>query len=131
MPTTNSLFVRNCGFLSWKRIYFQGCHWSIQFTNYIPALSLEKTMYGYPKREKKSGLRTKNKSFLSGYSDLVFGIKGYPFYSSQLRMHFVVVRFTWDVILKWVNNPFVGWITVWMVCTVQNISSSRFMFVQV
>ena len=31
-------------------------------------LSLEKTMYGYPKREKKSGLRTKIKSFHSGYS---------------------------------------------------------------
>jgi len=29
----------------------------------------EKTMYGYPKREKKSGLRTKIKSFHSGYSD--------------------------------------------------------------
>ena len=49
--------------------FFQGCHWSIQFTNYIPALSLEKIMYGYPKREKKSGLRTKIKSFHSGYSD--------------------------------------------------------------
>jgi len=68
-PTRNSLFVRYCGFLSWGRIYFQGCHWSIQFTNYIPALSLEKTMYGYPKREKKSGLRTKIKSFHSGYLD--------------------------------------------------------------
>ena len=78
-PTTNSLFVRNCGFLSWDRIYFQGCHWSIHFKNYIPALSLEKIMYGYPRREKKSGLRTKIKSFHSGYSDLVVGIKGYPF----------------------------------------------------
>ena len=37
------------------RICFQGSHWSIQFTNYIPALALEKIMYGYPKREKKSG----------------------------------------------------------------------------
>ena len=41
---------KNCGFLSWDGIYFQGCHWSIQFTNYIPAFSLEKIMYGYPKR---------------------------------------------------------------------------------
>ena len=41
------------------RIYFQGCHWSIQFSNYIPALSSEKTMNGYPKREKKCGLRIK------------------------------------------------------------------------
>jgi len=49
--------------------FFQGCHWSIQFTNYIPALSLEKAMYGYPKREKKSGLKTKIKSFHNGYSD--------------------------------------------------------------
>ena len=32
-------------------------------------LSLGKTMNGYPKREKKSGLRTKIKSFHSGYSD--------------------------------------------------------------
>ena len=46
--------VSNCGFLSWNRIYFPGCHCLIQFTNYIPALSLEKTMYGYLKREKKS-----------------------------------------------------------------------------
>ena len=37
---------------------------------YIPALSLEKTMYGYPKREKKSGLRAKIKSFHSGYPGL-------------------------------------------------------------
>ena len=29
------------------------------FIFYIPALSLEKTMYGYPESEKKSGLRTK------------------------------------------------------------------------
>ena len=36
-------------------------------------------MYGYPKREKKSGLRTKIKSFYSRYSDEVVGIKGYPF----------------------------------------------------
>jgi len=43
------------------------------------ALSLEKIMYGYPKREKKSGLRTKIKSFHSGYSDQVVGIIGYPF----------------------------------------------------
>ena len=57
------------------RIYFQGCHWSIQFTNYIPALSSEKTMNGYPKREKKCGLRIK----------YIVGIKGYPFQSSQLR----------------------------------------------
>ena len=42
-------------------------------------LSLEKIMYGYPKREKKSRLRTKIKSFHSGYSDQVVGIKGYPF----------------------------------------------------
>ena len=74
-PKTNSLLLRNCGFLSWDRIYFQGCNWSIQFTIYIfiyiyiPALSLEKTMYGYLKREKKSGLRTKIKSFHCGYSD--------------------------------------------------------------
>jgi len=51
--------------------------------NYIPALSLEKTMYGYwiskVEREKKSGLRTKIKNFFSGYSDLAVGIKGYPF----------------------------------------------------
>ena len=25
------MYVRNCGFLSWDRIYFQDCHWSIQF----------------------------------------------------------------------------------------------------
>ena len=30
---------------------------------------LEKTMYGYPKREKKSELRIKIKRFHSGYSD--------------------------------------------------------------
>ena len=36
-------------------------------------------MYVYPKREKKSGLRTKIKSFHSGYLDKVVGIKGYPF----------------------------------------------------
>ena len=71
---TNSLFVRNCGDLSFDRIYFQGCQWLIQFTNYIPqftnyTLSLEKAMHGYPKREKKSGVRTKFKSFHNGYSD--------------------------------------------------------------
>ena len=32
-------------------------------------LSLEKIMCGYPKREKNSRLRTKMKSFQSGYSD--------------------------------------------------------------
>ena len=69
-PTTYSLFVRNSGILSLDKIYFQGCHWSIHSTNYITALSLVKTMYGYPKREKKSGLRTKIKSFHSGYSEL-------------------------------------------------------------
>ena len=36
-------------------------------------------MYGYPKREKKSGLSTKIKSFHNGYSDLAVGIKGYSF----------------------------------------------------
>ena len=30
---------------------------------------MEKTMYRYQKREKKSGLRTKMKSFHSGYLD--------------------------------------------------------------
>ena len=40
-----------------------------QYNLRIFLLSLEKTMYGYPKREKKSGLRTKIKSFHSGYSD--------------------------------------------------------------
>ena len=32
-----------------------------QYTIYIPALSLEKTMYGYPKREKKVDYRLKLK----------------------------------------------------------------------
>ena len=41
----------------------------IPYNYFIPALSLEKTMYRYPKREKKSGLRTKIKSFHSGYLD--------------------------------------------------------------
>ena len=53
--TTNSLFVSVWGGTSLDRIYFQGCHWSLQFTNYFPALSLKKTMYGYPQKEKKSG----------------------------------------------------------------------------
>jgi len=47
------------------KIHFQGCHWSIQFTNYIPALSLEKTMYGYSKSE----LRAKIISFHNEYPD--------------------------------------------------------------
>ena len=68
MAENKFLFVRNCGYLSWDRIYFQGCHWSIQLMDYIPGISLEKTMYGYPKREKKSGFRTKIKSFHNGYS---------------------------------------------------------------
>ena len=33
MAENKFLFVRNCGYLSWDRIYFQGCHWSIQFTD--------------------------------------------------------------------------------------------------
>jgi len=37
--------------------------------NFIPALSLEKIMYGYPKEQKKSVFRAKIKSFHSGYSD--------------------------------------------------------------
>ena len=57
MADKKFLICYNCGFLSWDRIYFQDCYWSIQFTNYIPALSLEKKMYGYPKKEKKSGLK--------------------------------------------------------------------------
>ena len=53
-PKTNSLFVRNCGFLSWNRIYFQGCQgWSMQFTNYIPALSLEKNNVRISKEREK------------------------------------------------------------------------------
>ena len=76
MADDKCLICSNRGFLSWDRICFQGCHWSIQFTNYISALSLEKTMNGYPKKEKKSGLRTIIKSFYSGYSDQVVGIKG-------------------------------------------------------
>ena len=40
---------------------------------------LEKTMYGYPKREKKSELRIKIKSFYNGYSDTVVLINSYPF----------------------------------------------------
>ena len=35
--------------------------------------------YGYPKREKMSGLRTKIKSLHNGYSDLAVGIKDYSF----------------------------------------------------
>ena len=41
--------------------------------------SLEKTINGYPRREKKSGLRTKMKSLQSGYSDQEVTIKVYPF----------------------------------------------------
>ena len=41
--------------------------------------SLEKTINGYPRREKKSGLRTKMKSFHNGYSDQEVRIKVYPF----------------------------------------------------
>ena len=41
--------------------------------------SLEKTINGYPRKEKKSGLRTKMKSFHSGYSDQEVRIKVYPF----------------------------------------------------
>ena len=41
--------------------------------------SLVKTINGYPRREKKSGLRTKMKSFHSGYSDQKVRIKVYPF----------------------------------------------------
>ena len=37
--------------------------------------SLEKTINGYPRREKKSGLRTKMKSFHSGNSDQEVRIK--------------------------------------------------------
>ena len=67
MAENKFLIVRNCGFLSWERIFLKAVIG--QFTNFIPALSLEKAIYGYPKREKKSGLRTKIKSFHSGYSD--------------------------------------------------------------
>jgi len=35
-------------------------------------------MFGYPKREKKSGFQTKVKSFHNGYLDSAVGIKGYP-----------------------------------------------------
>ena len=31
---------------------FSRFHWSIQFTNYIPPLSMEKIINGYPMREK-------------------------------------------------------------------------------
>ena len=47
---------------------------------------MEKTIYGYPRREKKSGLRTKMKSFHSGYLDQEVRVKVYPFYSSQLGL---------------------------------------------
>ena len=39
--------------------------------------SLEKIIDGYPRREKKSELRTKMKSFHSGYSDQEVRIKVY------------------------------------------------------
>ena len=41
--------------------------------------SSEKLINGYPRKEKKSGLRTKMKSFHSGYSDQEVRIKVYPF----------------------------------------------------
>ena len=40
---------------------------------------MEKTINGYPRREKKSGLRTKMKSFHSGYLDQEVRIKVNPF----------------------------------------------------
>ena len=47
----------NGGFLSWDRIYFQGCHWSIQFTNYIPALSLGENNVRISKEREKEWIK--------------------------------------------------------------------------
>jgi len=51
--------VINCGGLSLDKIYFQGCHWSIQFTNYIPAVSLEKTDFQSERKRVDYGLKLK------------------------------------------------------------------------
>ena len=38
---------------------FYGCHWSIQFTNYIPAVSLEKTDFQSERKRVDYGLKLK------------------------------------------------------------------------
>ena len=52
-PTKNYLFLRNSGGLSLDRIYFRGCHWSLQFTNYSCTLIGENNVLISKEREKE------------------------------------------------------------------------------